>query len=143
MDCGLGYSDINCGQKTGEMKSNIVREEIKYCELEAENNAVRSRIEFWVEWRYFQFLIRDILPPHTYFSISFPPFFVHNFCKNIQTQWIDLKTTFPIQGPSPPSSRVAGSNLRTILIKADRVVSIRYPPNDFSAKMRTDWITDG
>ncbi len=38
---------------TGEMKSKNVREEIKYCELEAENNVIRPRIQFWIEWRYF------------------------------------------------------------------------------------------
>ena len=33
-------------KKQGEMKSKIVREEVKYFELEAENNAIKPRIFF-------------------------------------------------------------------------------------------------
>ena len=33
---------------------------VKYCELEAEKNAIRSRIEFCVEWRFSQLLTRNI-----------------------------------------------------------------------------------
>ncbi len=45
------------------MQSKYVREEVKYCELEAENNAIRPRILFWVEisWNFQLFLTMGVV----------------------------------------------------------------------------------
>ncbi len=43
---GFGENDTNCGQKTGEMKSKNVREEVKYCEVEDKAKTIQHRIKF-------------------------------------------------------------------------------------------------
>ncbi len=48
------------GNEIEKYMSGLRTQEVQYCELEYVNNAIRPRIWFWVEWRYFQLLTRNI-----------------------------------------------------------------------------------